>query len=108
MKNGSIVKGEITAIKPYGAFVRIGEEFDGLIHISEFSEGFVRSIDDYVSVGDVIELKVLNVNGSKLSLSFKDLHKRKKRYNIVLEDGFSPLKEELVKWLNDYKFKSDE
>jgi len=108
MKIGSIVKGEITAIKPYGAFVKIGEEYDGLIHISEFSEGFVRSIDDYVSIGDVIDLKVLNVNGSKLSLSFKDLHKRKKRYNITLQDGFSPLKEELVKWLNDYKFKGDE
>ena len=108
MKNGSIVKGEITAIKPYGAFVKVGEQYDGLIHISEFSDGFVRSIDDYISVGDVIDLKVLNVNGSKLSLSFKELHKRKKRYNIVLEEGFSPLKEELVKWLNDYKFKSDE
>ena len=108
MKNGSIVKGEITAIKPYGAFVKIGEEYDGLIHISEFSDGFVRSIEDYVSIGDVIDLKVLNVNGSKLSLSFKELHKRKKRYNIILKEGFSPLKKELVQWLNDYKFESDE
>ncbi len=108
MKNGSVVKGEITAIKPYGAFVKIGDEYDGLIHISEFSDGFVRSIEDYVSIGDVIELKVLNVNGNKLSLSFKELHKRKKRYNIILQDGFSPLKEELVKWLDDYKFQSDE
>lgn len=108
MKNRSIVRGEITAIKPYGAFVKVGEEYDGLIHISEFSDGFVRSIEDYVSIGDVIELKVLSVNGSKLSLSFKELHKRKKRYNITLKEGFSPLKEELTKWLNDYKFKSDE
>lgn len=108
MKNGSIVKGEITAIKPYGAFVKIGEEYDGLIHISEFSDGFVRSIEDYVSIGDVIDLKVLNVNGSKLSLSFKELHKRKKRYNIILKEGFSPLQKELVHWLNDYKFESDE
>ena len=107
MKKGSIVKGEITAIKPYGAFVKVGNEYDGLIHISEFSDGFVRSIEDYVSTGDNIELKVLGVNGSKLSLSFKELHKRKKRYNIILKDGFSPLKKDLVKWLNDYKFESD-
>lgn len=108
MKNGSIVKGEITAIKPYGAFVKIGEEYDGLIHISEFSDGFVRSIDDYVSLGDVIDLQVIKVNGKKLSLSFKALHKRKKRYNIVLKEGFSPLKEELVTWLSNYNFESDE
>ncbi len=108
MKSGSIVKGEVTAIKPYGAFVKIGNEYDGLIHISEFSEGFVRSIDDYVSLGDIIELKVINVDGKKVSLSFKDLHKRKKRYNIVLKEGFSPLKQELTEWVNNYQFESDE
>jgi len=108
MKNGSIVQGEITAIKPYGAFVKMSDGYDGLIHISEFSEGFVRSIDDYVSVGDVIELKVISVNGKKLSLSFKQLHKRKKRYDIVLKEGFSPLKLELTRWLENYKFESDD
>ncbi len=104
MKSGSIVKGEITAIKPYGAFVKVENNYVGLIHISEFSDGFVRSIDDYVSIGDIIDLKVLSVESNKLSLSFKELHKRKKRYDIVLDTGFSPLKEQLVKWLEEYKF----
>mgnify|MGYP002641884419 CR=1 FL=1 len=108
MKVGSIVKGEVTAIKPYGAFVKVDDIFVGLIHISEFSDGFVRSIDDYVSLGDVIELKVLDVNINKLSLSFKELHKRKKRYNIILKNGFTPLKEKLTEWLDDYSFKSDD
>ncbi len=108
MKEGSIVKGEITAIKPYGAFVKVNDDFVGLIHISEFSDGFVRSIEDYISLGDIIELKVISINGNKLSLSFKKLHKRKKRYNIVLTEGFSPLKSKLTEWLNDYSFKSDE
>ena len=108
MKKGNIVKGEITAVKPYGAFVRVNDEFVGLIHISEFSDGFVRSIDDYVSLGDMLELKVLSVEGNKLSLSFKDLHKRKKRYNIILKSGFAPLQEKLTEWLNDYSFESDE
>jgi predicted RNA-binding protein with RPS1 domain len=107
MKNGSIIKGEITAIKPYGAFVNVNNEYIGLIHISEFSDGFVRSIEDYVSLGDVVELKVLQVTGKKLSLSFKDLHKRKKRYNIVLKSGFTPLKAKLAEWLEDYCLESD-
>lgn len=108
MKKGSIIKGEITAIKSYGAFVKIDNDYVGLIHISEFSNGFVRSIDDYVSVGDVIDLKVLDVEGQKLKLSFKALHKRKKRYNIVLQTGFSPLKETLEKWISEYEVKNDD
>lgn len=108
MKKGSIVKGEITAIKPYGAFVKVNSDYVGLIHISEFSDGFVRSIEDYVSLNDVLELKVLEVNGDKLSLSFKELHKRKKRYSIVLQSGFAPLKAKLSEWLENYCFESDE
>lgn len=107
MKDGSIIRGEVTAIKPYGAFVNVNDEYIGLIHISEFSDGFVRSIEDYVSLGDVIDLKVLKVNGKKLSLSFKELHKRKKRYNIILKSGFAPLKAKLTEWLEDYYLESD-
>jgi len=108
VKKGSIVKGEITAIKPYGAFVKIDESHVGLIHISEISDNFVRNIEDYVTVGDVIDLKVLDVNDNKVSLSFKALHKRKKRYKIVLKSGFSPLKEKLQDWINEYQLKSDD
>ena len=108
MKKGSIVKGEITAIKPYGAFVKINEEFVGLIHISEFSDGFVRSIEDYVNIGDVSDLKIIKILEDKYSRSYKALHKKKKRYNIVLDTGFTPLKEILRKWINVYEEKSDE
>jgi len=108
MKKGSIVRGEITAIKPYGAFVKIDEDFVGLVHISEFSDGFVRSIEDYVSLGELIDLKIIEVEGNKVSLSFKSLHKRKKRYNIILKSGFTPLKQQLDQWIENYKLKSDE
>ncbi len=108
MKVGSIIKGEITAIKPYGAFVKILPDHVGLIHISEFSEGFVRSIEDYVNIGDVIDLKIIKILEDKVSLSYKALHKKKKRYNIVLDSGFTPLKEELRDWINDYNKKDDE
>lgn len=108
MNVNDIVKGEITAIKPYGAFVKLENDYVGLVHISEFSDGFVRSIDDYVSVGDVIDLLIIKVNGQKLSLSFKALHKRKKRYNIQLDSGFTPLRESLVNWIENYNFKDSE
>lgn len=108
MNIGDIVKGEITAVKPYGAFVKLEDGYIGLIHISEFSDGFVRSIEDYVTNGDVIDLKVIKMNDEKLSLSYKALHKRKKRYNIQLSAGFIPLREALGEWIENYNFKDDE
>ena len=108
MKVGSIIKGEITAIKPYGAFVKILPDHVGLIHISEFSDGFVRSIDDYVNIGDVIDLKIIKILEDKFSLSYKALHKKKKRYNIVLDTGFTPLREVLNEWIINYDKKDDE
>lgn len=108
MKVNDIVKGEITAIKPYGAFVKVNTEYIGLIHISEFSDGFVRSIDDFVTIGDVLDLKVIKVTDEKLSLSYKAIHKRKKRYDIQLDAGFAPLKEALDEWVSNYKIKDGE
>ncbi len=108
MKEGSIVKGRITAIKPYGAFVKIDEDYTGLIHISEFSDRYVRDIKDYVDVGDVVDLKVLSVaEDNKVSLSYKRLHKRKKRYQIRLKQGFKPLKKQLSQWIRRYNPKDD-
>lgn len=108
MRPGEVVKGEITAIKPYGAFVKIDDNYVGLVHISEFSDNFVRSIEDYVSIGDVIDLKVLRVDEEKLSLSFKALHKKKKRYRIELKAGFDPLEEALSGWIESYRLKNND
>ena len=105
MKAGDIVKGRITSIKPYGAFVKVNESIDGLIHISEISDRFVRSIEDYLSVGDIVTLKVLSVSREqKLSLSYKSENKsgRKKRETINLVYGFKPLAKQLDIWIKDY------
>lgn len=103
MREGDIVKGQITAIKPYGAFVKVDDTVTGLIHISEFSDRYVRDIKDYVTVGDILDLKVLSIQeGNKLSLSFKSLHKRKKRFKIKLKSGFKPLEKALPKWIESY------
>ncbi len=106
MKKGDIVTGKITGIKPYGAFVRIGENTDGLIHISEISEGFVRNIEDFFSVGDELTLEVLGISEDhKVSLSFKRVHRaRKKRWvKIELQSGFAPLEKMLPEWIQAYR-----
>lgn len=110
MKIGDIVKGRITGIKPYGAFVKIDDEVDGLIHISEISEGFVKSIEDYLTIGDMVELQVIKINeNNKVSLSYKNTHKtkRKKYVEVELTAGFKPFETMLPKWVEKYQ-KSDE
>jgi general stress protein 13 len=110
MEKGDIVKGRITNIKPYGAFVKIDESIDGLIHISEISDGFVRSIEDYLSVGDVVTLEVLKVeNDNKVSLSYKTQNKngRKKRESVEVTAGFKPFESQLKVWMEKYQ-KGDE
>ncbi|XMB71520.1 S1 RNA-binding domain-containing protein [Mycoplasmatota bacterium WC30] len=105
MKKGDIVKGRITSIKPYGAFVKVDDSIDGLIHISEISEGFVRSIEDYLTVGDIVNLEIISISeDNRLSMSYKSQNKsrRKKREIVNLVYGFKPLADNLDKWVKKY------
>ena len=71
-EKGKIVRGTVTCIEPYGAFVSFDETYTGLIHISEVSRGFVRSIGDFLSVGDHIYAEVLEVDEEKFHLKLKE------------------------------------
>lgn len=106
MKTGDIVIAKITNILGYGAFVKV-DDYDGLVHISEFSDGFVHKITDYVSVGEEVRLRIIEVDDEhkQLKLSYKQLHKtRGVKCNVpVYEVGFKPLEENLQTWINEYK-----
>ncbi len=105
MKKGDIVKGRITSIKPYGAFVKVDDLIDGMIHISEISEGFVRSIEDYLTIGEIVTLEVIKVSDdNKLSMSYKSQNSsgRKKREVVNLVYGFKPLADKLDEWVKLY------
>lgn len=105
MKKGDVVKGRITGIKPYGAFVKIDENIDGLVHISEISDGFVKNIEEYFKIGDVVKLEVLEINDNeKVALSYKKVNvtNKKKYVKIHLTIGFEPLKTMLPIWIKSY------
>ena len=76
MQNGDIVSGKITGIKDYGAFVQV-EEYCGLIHISEFSDNFVKTICEFVSVGQEIRLRVLEVDEENKKGVVEEIFERK-------------------------------
>ena len=75
LKPGMVLMGTVRNITDFGAFIDIGVHQDGLCHISELSESFVRSPFDVVSVGDTVKVKVLSVDTerNRISLTMKGL-----------------------------------
>lgn len=105
-KVGSIINCQVTGVEKYGIFVKIDEEYTGLIHISEISEGFVRNVLDYASVGEKIYAKIIYVDEEdcKLKLSIKNIdYKNNIDYSEIMdsEKGFAPLKEHLDSWIDE-------
>lgn len=114
-EQGQVVEGKVTGIQPYGAFVAIDEEVQGLVHISEVTHGFVKDINEYLSVGDEVKVKVLNVDEAKnkYSLSIrateeapkKEPARAKQAKPAAVEQytndqsGFNTLKDKLEEWI---------
>ena len=73
LRPGDVIPARVTHLEPFGAFVDIGVHQDGLVHISEMSEKFIRHPLDAVSIGDIVDVKVLDVNMAKrrIALSMK-------------------------------------
>ncbi len=68
---GEILEGKITGLTKFGAFVQLAENKTGLIHISEIAPVFVKEITDFVQEGQIVKVKVLNLDNGKISLSMK-------------------------------------
>lgn len=113
-KIGMKVKGKITGLQPYGAFVALDKETQGLIHISELTHGYVKSIEDVVSVGEEVDVIVLDVDEytKKISLSIRCLEKPKPvrrrskkhrpRYgNKHSKIGFDSLAKKMPQWIDE-------
>ena len=73
LKEGMILTGTVRNVIDFGAFVDIGVKHDGLVHISELSEKFVKNPSDVVSVGDIVKVKVIGIDSErqKVKLSMK-------------------------------------
>lgn len=113
---GDVLTGKVTGIQPYGAFVALDDETQGLVHISEITYGFVKDVGDFLKVGDEITVKILEVDEGfrKISLSIRELkeapfaHRKKEttprkslqdRVDEVDADGFKLLKDKLKDWI---------
>lgn len=105
---GRIIRGTVTGIESYGVFVSCDDYYTGLIHISEISHGFVKNISDFVRVGDLIFVEVLDVDEElgHLKLSIKNIDYKKKmsvRRRKIKETslGFKTLEYKLPIWIDE-------
>ncbi|MGP6139198.1 MULTISPECIES: S1 domain-containing RNA-binding protein [unclassified Jeotgalibaca] len=84
---GTIVAGKVTGITNFGAFIDLGDRKTGLVHISEISDSYIKDINDVLSVGDEVNVKVLTIApDGKIGLSI-----RKAQENT--EEGSQPQRE---------------
>jgi small subunit ribosomal protein S1 len=67
---GSEIEGSVSAIQPYGAFIDLGG-VEGLVHISELGHGRVDKVEDVVSVGEKVRVRVLEIEGTRIKLSMR-------------------------------------
>ena len=67
---GAVLKGKVTGIQSFGAFVALeGENTQGLVHISEVSNTYVKDINDFLQVGQEVEVKVIKVDEANNKIS---------------------------------------
>ncbi len=73
MEKGEIVTGVVKSITDFGAFVDLGDDIEGLVHISNLAEGRVERVEDAVKIGDEVKAKIIEINQEekKIKLSIK-------------------------------------
>jgi len=72
IKVGTVFEGKVVSTKDFGAFIELAPGTDGMCHISELADGYVKNVHDVVKIGDVIKVKVINVDDQgRIKLSRK-------------------------------------
>src|SRR5574339_161309 len=84
-----VVKGKVVRLEAYGAFVDIGAERPGMVHVSELAHGYVKTPNEIVKEGDEVEAKVLDVNRKKkqIKLSMKALEPEIEEFKPAKEEN---------------------
>lgn len=119
---GSVHTGKVTGIQPYGAFVALDDQTQGLVHISEVTHGYVKDINEHLKTGDEVQVKVLTVDeaSGKISLSIrateeppaeekKEVQKKPQKRQATVKteteapQGFNTLKDKLEEWIEQSK-----
>lgn len=115
---GDIVEGIVTGIQPYGAFVSLSDQQQGMIHISEISDRYVQDVGRHFNIGDHVIAKIIDRDSGHLRLSLK-AHKNQRRsygkssYNNAsvadqLPVSFEGLKGKLPLWIKTANMRKED
>ena len=96
----------VTGIQPYGVFVS-HQEYSGLIHISEISDQYVSSLEEFIRLGDDIDVYILDIDeeNKRLKLSYKQAHPVHPKISkqVKIKIGFHTLDQALPHWIEKTK-----
>lgn len=85
MQIGIILNGTVEKIMPYGAFIDLGEDLSGLVHISQICEKRIKSPKEVIKEGDKVTVKVIDVKDGKISLSMKAAMEKEEVFEDIQE-----------------------
>ena len=113
-KIGMVVTGRVTGIQPYGAFVMLDDDTQGLIHISECKHGYIKDLNNLLTLNETIDVMILDIDEytKKISLSLRTMqeptnqqyHPSKRRHRQKQNKiGFQSIHEALPKWIKQAK-----
>ena len=97
---GLVTEGKVEGIKPYGAFIDLGDGISGLLHVSQISDKHIKSPDEVLSTGDTVKVKITAVKEGKISLSMKAV-KNESAKEVHEERVVIPKSEDLTTSLGD-------
>jgi S1 RNA binding domain protein len=105
---GQIVKGTITGVKKFGAFIKLADGSTGLCHISEVSNSFVKDIESHLTVNQEVDVKVIGIDEKgKINLSIKQTQKVAPR-PVYSKPKWEPRKKDFDSLVSDFLKESDE
>jgi len=118
-KVNDLIIGKVNQIRPYALFLTFEDGTNGLLHISELSDGYIRDIEKFGTIGDEIKVKVLSIdpNNGFLRVSYKAVpeSERYSTHNNSIrtvpqfdEADFTALSEKLPTWINETLQKAKE
>ena len=110
-KLNDLVIGEVINVKPYAVFLTFEDGSQGLLHISEISNSYIRDIEKYAAKGDKIKVKIVSIdeNNGFMRVSLKQVPPEEafsshvnsaRRVPVVDETAFAPLQEKLQDWID--------
>ena len=108
---GEYLIGTVYNVKPYALFLRFEDDSEGLLHISEICDSYIRDIEKYGVIGDQMKVVVISIDPSNgfLRVSFKRVPKEESftTHNNSIrkapesnKSDFAPLEEKLPEWIN--------